>query len=67
MNDLKNLRQVGAPPTVIRDLGGRLVIIDDAVLELIRGTVPTDEPAPSGVKIHQLRPLRLSFASRVRC
>jgi hypothetical protein len=44
IDPLKNLRVVSAPPTVIRDRKGRLVIIDDAVLAPMRNEIPVDEP-----------------------
>lgn len=53
-------------PEVIRDPSGRVLLIDQAVLDVIRDRVPPGEPAPPGLRIHNLRPLRLSFASRPR-
>lgn len=55
------------PPEVITDRNGRKILIDQAVLQLLRGTVAPDEPGPIGLRIHSLRPLRLSFTSQPRC
>lgn len=60
-----NVRDCREPEIV--ELGDdRLLLIDQAALDIIRGRVPLDEPAPAGLKIHGLRPLRFSFASRPR-
>lgn len=55
------------PPEVITDRNGRKVLIDQAVLQLLRGTVPPDEPAPTGLRIHSLQPFRVSFTTRPQC
>ena len=53
-HSINHLRRVTAPPTVLRD-GKRLVIIDDAVLELLRGTVPASA-RPARAAIRSTRP-----------
>lgn len=51
-------------PEVLLSRSGRLVLIDQAVLDIIRQRVPADEPAPERVKIHSLEPLRFSYTGR---
>jgi hypothetical protein len=53
-------------PEVIRDPSGRVLLIDQAVLDVIRERVPPGEPGPTGLVIHQVRPFRLSFTTRPR-
>ena len=52
------------PPEVITDRKGRKVLIDQAVLDPMRGHIPLDELSGALVHIHALRPQRVALRLR---